>query len=236
MQECAPQQFYLAMILVYCKVVLKIMRPSVITRRDYQPGFSDKLSLTIWTCPKLRVWPRQEIFRPQSSVFDVSQIEYHVFEHKYGILSFIMPKTNHRKLLIFRQDAEHSEQRVYKLQLRGNTSDKQQQGLFSTFRNCHVGANFGILALVRIIKRQWLNNGLLQSSEFSKFRRWNFLHSCNKIILYSQETYMIHALRRVSFSTCLSQLFAFAARDPGQPLNRQYCHVFRTPSVSQKLQ
>ncbi|CBY11254.1 unnamed protein product [Oikopleura dioica] len=50
--------------------------------------------------------------------------------------------------------------------------------------------------------------------------------------LNAQETYMVHALRRVSFSTCLSQLFAFAARDPGQPLNRQYCHVFRTPSVS----
>ncbi|CAG5105215.1 Oidioi.mRNA.OKI2018_I69.chr1.g1929.t1.cds [Oikopleura dioica] len=49
--------------------------------------------------------------------------------------------------------------------------------------------------------------------------------------LNAQETYMVHALRRVSFSTCLSELFAFAARDPGQPLNRQYCHVFRTPSA-----
>ena len=42
---------------------------------------------------------------------------------------------------------------------------------------------------------------------------------------------MIHALRRVSFSTCLSDLFAFAARDPGQPLDKQFCHVFRTKQV-----
>ena len=47
-----------------------------------------------------------------------------------------------------------------------------------------------------------------------------------------QDTYMVHALRRVSFSTCLADLFAFAARDPGQPLDRQYCHVFKTPLVS----
>lgn len=44
----------------------------------------------------------------------------------------------------------------------------------------------------------------------------------------TQDMYMIHALRRVSFSTCLSDLFAFAARDPGQPLDKQFCHVFRT--------
>ena len=42
---------------------------------------------------------------------------------------------------------------------------------------------------------------------------------------------MTHALRRVSFSTCLPNLFAFAARDPGQPLNKQFCHVFRTSQV-----
>jgi len=42
---------------------------------------------------------------------------------------------------------------------------------------------------------------------------------------------MIHALRRVSFSTCLSDLFAFAARDPGKPLDKQFCHVFRTNQV-----
>jgi len=43
---------------------------------------------------------------------------------------------------------------------------------------------------------------------------------------------MVHALRRVSFSTCLNDLFGFAARDPGQPLDRQFCHVFKTKSVS----
>lgn len=44
----------------------------------------------------------------------------------------------------------------------------------------------------------------------------------------TQDTYMVHALRRVSFSTCLNELFGFAARDPGQPLDRQFCHVFKT--------
>lgn len=48
---------------------------------------------------------------------------------------------------------------------------------------------------------------------------------------HTQDTHMVHALRRVSFSTCLGDLFAFAARDPGQPLNRQFCHVFRTSSA-----
>lgn len=43
---------------------------------------------------------------------------------------------------------------------------------------------------------------------------------------------MVHALRRVSFSTCLNELFGFAARDPGQPLDRQFCHVFKTKFVS----
>ena len=43
---------------------------------------------------------------------------------------------------------------------------------------------------------------------------------------------MTHALRRVSFSTCLPSLFAFAARDPGQALNKQFCHVFHTSQVS----
>jgi len=47
----------------------------------------------------------------------------------------------------------------------------------------------------------------------------------------TQDTYMVHALRRVSFSTCLNELFSFAARDPGQPLDRQYCHVFKTKSA-----
>lgn len=46
----------------------------------------------------------------------------------------------------------------------------------------------------------------------------------------TQDTYMVHALRRVSFSTCLNDLFGFAARDPGQPLDRQFCHVFKTKS------
>lgn len=49
----------------------------------------------------------------------------------------------------------------------------------------------------------------------------------------TNDVYMTHALRRVSFSTCLPSLFAFAARDPGQALNKQFCHVFHTSQAEE---
>nr|XP_039270036.1 uncharacterized protein LOC120344795 [Styela clava] len=50
-----------------------------------------------------------------------------------------------------------------------------------------------------------------------------------------KETYMSHALRRISYTTCVPQehILAFVSRNPGEPLTNQYCHTFRTEHASE---